>query len=1048
MPAPVDERPVAGIEAKHARSWARLRLLGFLPVLVLGALVLTIYLAVTSSAFYDPAWLILLGNGVFLTGVSLVVSYVASQNFLATGRTQILLLGCGVLIFGLGGALAAVVRSLPNGANLNVAMYNTAALLGAAFHLIAALFLLTGVSPEVGARRRGFWLVWGYAGSTLVMLLFAAACFRGLIPPFFVQGIGPTALRQRVLGSADAFFLFSFVIFAGTYLRTKETFLYWYACALALTGISLAAFFLQHSVGSPLGWAGRFSQYVGGVYFLISLAVAARTAESRGTSLGYVLTASLSGAEEKFRALAENAPDAIRRFDRDLKHIYVNPAGQRLYGKPAEAIVGRRMEEAGLAEGKLWSERIQRVFQVGEPIQVEEYLPTEDGMAFYQSRCVPEHGPDGEVANVLVLSRDLTEGKRAQEALAQSEAKYHSLFENMTEEVHFWRLIRDEEGLIKTWRLVDANPPALATWGKVLEEISGLTTDEIFGLGATEHYMPIVQKITSEGVPLSFEDYFPHLDKYFHFTSIPLGDHFITTGADITGLRKAVQRAEEERAQLEAVFQAVQDGIIVSDMSGTFVLVNEAEIHCAAGTRALRDLSSFAEIYELSLPSGEVLPLEQWPISRVLRGHSIVDTEVRSRRKDTGQEWLFSSTGQPVRDAQGKQYLAVVVTRNVTDRRRAEEALREANLQLEEADRRKNEFLAMLSHELRNPLAPMRNSLYLLDRATPGSPQFTRAREVLGRQIEHLTRLIDDLLDITRISRGKLELRRVVVDARDIVQKTCADHVTLFEQRGIDFHMEIPGGSLWIDADSTRISQALRNLLVNAAKFTPEGGQVLVGVSRAGNQVEVSVKDNGLGMELETLANLFQPFVQAERARERARGGLGLGLALAKGLVETHGGNLRGESAGTHRGSRFTMSLPLAPAPERKQELPAVSAPLHVLDVLVIEDNVDGAETLAAVLELHGHRAHIATDGLLGLTKARELKPDVILCDLDLPGLDGYEIARRLRAEGEMLATRLIALSGYAGATDKQLALEAGFTAHLAKPVSLDELSALLANKA
>ncbi|HTP25796.1 MAG TPA: ATP-binding protein, partial [Anaeromyxobacteraceae bacterium] len=335
-----------------------------------------------------------------------------------------------------------------------------------------------------------------------------------------------------------------------------------------------------------------------------------------------------------------------------------------------------------------------------------------------------------------------------------------------------------------------------------------------------------------------------------------------------------------------------------------------------------------------------------------------------------------------------------------------------------------------------------------LDRATPGSPQFTRAREVLGRQIEHLTRLIDDLLDITRISRGKLELRRVVVDARDIVQKTCADHVTLFEQRGIDFHMEIPGGSLWIDADSTRISQALRNLLVNAAKFTPEGGQVLVGVSRAGNQVEVSVKDNGLGMELETLANLFQPFVQAERARERARGGLGLGLALAKGLVETHGGNLRGESAGTHRGSRFTMSLPLAPAPERKQELPAVSAPLHVLDVLVIEDNVDGAETLAAVLELHGHRAHIATDGLLGLTKARELKPDVILCDLDLPGLDGYEIARRLRAEGEMLATRLIALSGYAGATDKQLALEAGFTAHLAKPVSLDELSALLANKA
>jgi len=493
----------------------------------------------------------------------------------------------------------------------------------------------------------------------------------------------------------------------------------------------------------------------------------------------------------------------------------------------------------------------------------------------------------------------------------------------MTEEVHFWALVRDAEGRIETWRLVDANPPALGTWGRALDEIKGKTADEIFGPGATAHYLPVVQKIMVEGAPHSFEDYFPNLDRYFRFTSIPLGDHFITTGADITVLKKALRQAEEGRAQSEA-----------------------------------------------------------------------------------------------------------------------------ANVQLEEADRRKSEFLAMLSHELRNPLAPLRNSLYLLDRARAGSPQAARAREVLARQLDHLTRLVDDLLDITRISHGKIELRRARVDARDVVQRTCTDHGALFEQRGIDFHVEIPGGSLWIDADPTRISQALRNLLINAAKFTSEGGKVLVEASRAASQVEISVRDDGVGMEPGVLGRVFEPFVQAERGPGQARGGLGLGLALVKGLVEAHGGTVRAESGGANRGSRLVMSLPLAPAPELRQEVRSAGATARPLEVLVIEDNVDGAETLAAVLELNGHRAHVATDGLLGLRKARELKPDVILCDIDLPGLDGYEIARRLRAEGRLTSTRLVALSGFATPGDRQLALDAGFSAHLAKPVSVEALNALLASSA
>ncbi len=501
-----------------------------------------------------------------------------------------------------------------------------------------------------------------------------------------------------------------------------------------------------------------------------------------------------------------------------------------------------------------------------------------------------------------------------------------------------------------------------------------------------------------------------------------------------------------ERERLAITLQSIGDAVIAIDIEGRVTTLN----------RVAEDLTGWSQAEASGRPVGEVfrivdeksgVPAED-PVRKVLDLGTVVGlanhTALITR---DGRQVSIADSAAPIRGRGGAILGVVLVFRDVTLDRRAEEALRRSEAELKEADRRKNEFLAMLSHELRNPLAPMRNSLYLLDRAPSDSPQSARAREVLGRQMEHLTRLVDDLLDLTRISHGKIELRRAVVDARDIVQKTCADHGTVFEQRGIYLEVEIPGTALWIDADATRISQAIRNLLLNAAKFAKEGGTVLVSVTRAADQVEVSVRDDGIGMESRVLARVFEPFVQAERGQERTRGGLGLGLALVKGLVEAHGGSVWAESEGASRGSRFVFCLPHAPPPERKRDIPRHSAPAITLDVLVIEDNVDGAETLAAVLELHGHRAHIATDGLLGLRRARELKPDVILCDIDLPGLDGYELARRLRSEGGLAATRLIALSGYARAGDRQLAFDAGFTAHLPKPISVDELNVLLGNK-
>jgi CheY-like chemotaxis protein len=366
---------------------------------------------------------------------------------------------------------------------------------------------------------------------------------------------------------------------------------------------------------------------------------------------------------------------------------------------------------------------------------------------------------------------------------------------------------------------------------------------------------------------------------------------------------------------------------------------------------------------------------------------------------------------------------------------------------LREADRRKSEFLAVLSHELRNPLAPIRNGIYLLEHTEPGSEAAGRARAVMRRQIEHLTRLVDDLLDVTRISVGKIELQRVQVDLREIVRKTTDDLHSVFTRAAVELRVDyVTLGPVWIDADPTRMAQVVGNLLHNAVKFTPSGGTVYVRVGAGDERAELSVRDDGAGMDPGTIDEMFAPFVQADQTLARTGGGLGLGLALVKGLVDLHGGTVCARSDGIGHGAEFLVSLPLVKSvPEARgvQAREAGAAKPRV--ILLIEDNVDGAQSLAEVLALHGHRVRVARDGRSGIELARELQPDVVLCDIGLPDLDGYEVARALRSEEAFRATRLVALSGYAQPEDRQRAREAGFDSHLPKPADLQQLMDALA---
>ena len=316
---------------------------------------------------------------------------------------------------------------------------------------------------------------------------------------------------------------------------------------------------------------------------------------------------------------------------------------------------------------------------------------------------------------------------------------------------------------------------------------------------------------------------------------------------------------------------------------------------------------------------------------------------------------------------------------------------------------------------------------------------------MIGRQTDQLTRLVNDLLDVTRISRGKIELQRTRTDLSRVVRGVCVDHRGTFEQAEVGLHFDLPGGPVWVDGDPARLSQVVANLLQNAAKFTLAGGAVSVELANAAGRAVLRVRDDGLGMEPKQIERMFEPFVQAERGLTRTRGGLGLGLPLARALVELHGGALRARSAGLGAGSEFTIELPLAE--ERPPPGPEPAAPASVSGrvVVVIEDSPDGAASLAQLLELSGHRVHVALNGRSGIELAREICPDLILCDIGLPDLDGFEVARALRAEECLATTRLVALSGYAQPEDRQRALEAGFDLHLAKPPALDALERVLA---
>ncbi len=423
-----------------------------------------------------------------------------------------------------------------------------------------------------------------------------------------------------------------------------------------------------------------------------------------------------------------------------------------------------------------------------------------------------------------------------------------------------------------------------------------------------------------------------------------------------------------------------------------------------------------------------------------------------------GDVWRSARLEHPVKQATLRVYadlLANLARTSLQSRHQiAVEADRLAEMtrlrnQLAEADLRKNQFLAMLGHELRNPLAPLRNALHILQRLGPDQPDTTWATDVIERQTALMTRLVNDLLDVSRITSGKVRLHKEPVNVAAVVARAVEMSRQLLDDRRHELTVALPDEPAWLDADPMRLTQVLANLLNNASKYTDEGGRIRLTVEREGGEAVLRVRDTGVGIAAEMLPRVFDLFTQADHSLAHAQGGLGIGLTMVHSLVEMHGGSVRGFSAGLGQGSEFVVRLPLLAEPpaaaDAEEEDNGLRIPPSPRRVLVVDDNRDGSNSLALLLKMRGHEVQVAHDGATALVTALAMRPEVVLLDIGLPDLDGYEVARRLRNEAGTKEALLVALTGYGQEDDRRRSREAGFDHHLVKPVDFDDVQALLA---
>jgi PAS domain S-box-containing protein len=595
----------------------------------------------------------------------------------------------------------------------------------------------------------------------------------------------------------------------------------------------------------------------------------------------------------------------------------------------------------------------------------------------------------------------------------------------------------------------------IVSWNRGAERLQGYGAAEIIGRHFSVLYPPEAierrspereLKMAHESGRLEDEGWRVRKDGSRFWAHLVITSLHDESGA-LRGFSKMTRDLTERRHQEEALRQSEERfRVLVDGLKDHAIFMLDTDGRVTSWNSGAQRITGYQAEEIKGRHFGALYP--QAAIDRKLPEQELAMAREHGRFEDEGPRLRNGGTTfwanvvmSPLYDQEGVLVGYANVIRDLTDRKRAES--------LEQAERHTSEFLAMLAHELRNPLAPINNALHLLALRPPADATEKWVREVLHRQTGQITRLIDDLLDVSRITRAAIPLNRRPLDARAVVRAAVEGSMQWIQARGHGLSVELPPNeALTVLADEARLTQVLHKLLHNAARYTQEGGQVSIAARRESDQVVVCVKDNGVGMDAELLHSAFDLFKQGQQAVQRPQGGLGIGLTLVQRLVRLHGGTVEAHSAGLDRGSEFIVRLPAldeapvsaAAAPERPSSTPR--------KVLVIDDNSDAANALRMLLENDGHNVRVAHDGVSGLALAREYRPEYLLLDIGLPRLNGYDIAASVRGDPELKHTTLVAITGYGQVHDRARTAAVGFDHHLTKPVEFSALQELFRAKA
>jgi PAS domain S-box-containing protein len=752
---------------------------------------------------------------------------------------------------------------------------------------------------------------------------------------------------------------------------------------------------------------------------------------------------SLRASEQRFHSFMSNSPTTAYIKDAEGRYVFVNRIVEQQFNRPLAEWVGRTdFDLLPPDEARLIRQNDLAVLASKATARFEEVTTGPDGPHHYLSFKFPLQDRDGGWL-LAGMSLDVTEQKRAERELSEAHQFLQSSLDALSSHV----AVLDENGAIlavnDAWRrFADENRFGGHDYGVGADYLRAC---EPHAGECIEPEMAAGLRAVLAGRLAYFEFEYPcHSPtqrRWFVMRATrfkPPGPvRVVVAHEDVTKRKLAEAALRESEEKYRFLVNTVPALVWSCRPDGTTDFHNDRWFDY---TGLSPNAQTEEDLRRVCHPDDLPGAMEEW--ARSVRTGEPYRAEYRLRRAGDGEYRWWLAEAMPMRDRDGRIVRWFGTCTDIHDRRAAEDALKEA-------DRRKDEFLATLAHELRNPLAPVRNAVQVLRLKGPDDPQLRWVRDVIDRQVEHLTRLIDDLLDVSRITRNKLELRMRRVGLAEVITGAVESSRPAVEQCGHELTIALPPQPIYLNADLVRLAQVFQNLLTNAAKYTERGGRIWLTAEREGSDVVVRVRDTGVGIPPEKLPRLFEMFFQVDRTLERSQGGLGIGLSLVRRLVELHGGTVEARSEGVGRGSEFTVRLPILveqPSPRPPRE-PAGDGGTMVpaRRILIVDDNRDSADSLAMLLELTGHEVHTAYDGAEGVETAERVRPEVVLLDIGMPKLNGYDACRRIRDQACGKDTLLIAMTGWGQDEDRRRTEEAGFDAHLVKPVDPEALMKLLA---